>query len=276
MPEAVEGAAVVDGAAAAVVPGAAAAIPAVSTDTARTSAASGFSYQEDRSKWIPPHRLSEETTARRTADTQLAEANRKLAAYRAEAGIAGPVDAAATKKAEVEAAFNEMFPHLTKESQEKRDAALARADAVEAQQWKRHGTTQLNAVYTQVADALGAESLNADQKSDLQESFANWLRSTCAKELQASGGTESATLTAYEEGDAKVLGEFVKRYTANWVEPARRKVTAQTLGRSRPVPDSTGRAQVTSIKRPEKFANMDARLDYAAERFKELGGRFER
>lgn len=252
------------------------ATPAAS-DTARTGAAStGFSYQEDRSKWIPPHRLSEETTARRTADTQLAEANRKLAAYRAEAGISGPVDASDLKKAEVKKAMYEMFPHLSEEHISELEAQSTAAKNLEAQQWARHGKAQLAGVYSQIADAIGADSLSADQKSDLQESFASWLRTACAKELQASNGQESATLSAYEDGDSKVLGEFVKRYTANWVEPARRKVTAQTLGRTRPVPDSTSRSQVTSIKRPEKFANMDARLDYAEQRFKELGGSFER
>jgi hypothetical protein len=52
----------------------------------------------------------------------------------------------------------------------------------------------------QVADHLGAESLNEDQKSDLRDTFASWLRSTCKKELEASGGQESSkTLTRYED-----------------------------------------------------------------------------
>lgn len=258
----------------AVTPGTTTATPAVTPDTTRTSAATtGFTYQEDRSKWIPPHRLSEETTKRTALETQIAEANRKLAAYRVEAGITAP-DAQAEKDAELKRIFDAKFPHLSEAKMRERDAANARAQAAEDAQWKRHGTQQMNSVYTQVAEAIGAESLSDDQKSDLRDSFASWLKATCAKELQASDGRESATLTAYEDGDAKVLGEFVKRYTANWVEPARRKVTAQNLGRSRPVPDSTGRSQITSIKKPTEFKSLDERLDYAAELFQERGGQF--
>lgn len=273
--EIVEGAAVVEGAAAPTT-AATAVTPPASTDTARTSAATtGYTYQEDRSKWIPPHRLNEETTKRQTLEQQIAERDRKIAAYRAEAGIAGPADAESEKKEAVRKAFFAMFPDLTEEKMRERDASVSHAKAAEQREWARHGKQQMSTIYTQVAEALGAESLSDDQKSDLQDGFKSWLSITCQKELQASGGAESATLTAYEDGDPKVLAAFVKRHTESWVEPARRKVTAQTLGRTRPVPDSTGRSQVTSIKRPEKFADLDARIAYASELAAERGFAFD-
>lgn len=267
------GAAAVEGAAVATPAGTAVVTPPAGTDTAtRTgAAATGFTYQEDRSKWIPPHRLNEETTKRQSLESQIAERDRKIAAL---AGVTPP-DATTEKAAQVKKAFYEMFPHLNDEKMAERDAAVASAKAVETRQWERHGKAQMDTVYTQVAEALGAESLSEDQKSDLRDSFASWLRSTCAKELQASDGAASATLAAYEDGDPKVLASFVKRYNESWVEPARRKVTAQTLGRTRPVPDSTGRSQVTSVKRPEKFADLDARIAYASDLAAERGFNFD-
>lgn len=241
-------------------------------DPTRTSAApTGFTYQEDRSKWIPPHRLSEESTKRQGLEAQIAERDKKIAAL---AGVSAP-DANASKKAEVEKAFFEMFPHLTREKMEELGAQAGAATAAEARQWSQHGKAQMASIYTAVAEQLGAESLSADQKADLQDGFAKWLKATCSKELQESGGESSATLAAYEDGDPKVVGAFVKRYSDNWVEPARRKVTAQTLGRTRPVPDSTGRSQVTSVKRPEKFANIDERIAYASDLAAERGFNFD-
>lgn len=270
--ETVEGAAVVDGGAAATTDTKVVTPPATTDTPTRTgAAATGFSYQEDRSKWIPPHRLNEETTKRQTLETQLAEARGRVAAL---AGVTTP-DSQTEKAAAVKKAFFEMFPHLSEEKMGERDAVANTAKQAEAREWARHGKAQMGAIYTQVAEALGAESLNEDQQSDLKESFANWLRNTCAKEMQASGGESSATLAAYEDGDKKVVEAFVKRYTASWVEPARRKVTAQTLGRTRPVPDSTGRSQVTSVKRPEKFANIDERIAYASDLAAERGFHFD-
>jgi hypothetical protein len=252
-------------------PGAAGTPPPASPDASRTGAApTGFSYQEDRSRWIPPHRLSEETTRRQALEAQIAERDRKIQAL---AGVTPP-NSEEEKKAAISKAFFEMFPHLSEEKMRKRDIAVSRQEQAEQREWQRHADRQMAVAHTQVAEALGAESLSDDQKSDLQDSFANWLKTTCAKELQLTNGTESATLTKYEKGDASVVGDFVKRYTANWVEPARRRVTAQNINRSRAVPDSTGRSQVTSIKKPAEFKTLDDRLDYAAGLFKERGGQF--
>lgn len=239
-------------------------------DTSRTSATTGFTYQEDRSKWIPQHRLAEETTKRQGLEAQIAERDRKIAAL---AGVSTP-DASEAKKAEISKAFFAMFPHLSEEKMQRRDEQVSRAEAAEQREWQRHGDRQLAGIYTQVAEALGAESLSDDQKGDLQDAFKNWLTATCKKELRDSGGTESATLTSYEKGEPKVVSEFVKRYTAQWIEPARRKVTAQNINRTRPVPDSSGRSQVTTVKKPDTFKNIDERLDYAAGLFKERGGSF--
>lgn len=248
---------------------------------ARTGAAvpGKYAYDEDRSNWIPPHRLKEETGKRQALETQIAERDKKIAAL---AGTSTP-DAKTEKAEQIKQAMFEMFPWAKRFSDLSDDQINALLDApkgvetakhLEHQQWERHSDTQMTSVFEQVADVMGAESLNDEQKSDLRDGFAAWLRTTCNKELQASDGQTSKTLSRYEKGDPALLAEFVKRYTANWVEPARRKATAQAVSRTRAVPDARGRTPVTSVTKPAKFNSLDERLDYAAKLAKERGVTF--
>lgn len=240
------------------------------------AAQTGFTYTEDRSKWIPPHRLNEVTTRATRAEQELENSRRQVQAL---AGVQ-PNDPNAAKTQQVKDAFFEMFPafrHLDKLTDEQMQQILTTPSRVadvsnaESREWARHGKTQMTSLFAEVAAEIGAEELSADQKADLKDGFSTWFRNKCQAELHASDGAESATLQRYEDGDPNLLREYVKRHSSNWVEPARRKVTAQTLTRTRPVPNSAGRAQVTSLQRPEKFANMDERLDYAAKLAKERG-----
>ena len=261
--------------------------PSGDPGTARTgAAATGFTYQEDRSKWIPPHRLTEVSQKQQTAETRATALNTELEQAKARiAALAGvnPQDPQAMKSQEVRAAFEAMFPHLkpllsmTSEqitALTKTPEATQRASQAEQRQWQRHGNQQMAAVYTDVAESMGIDKLDDDQKADLKDSFTSWLKSKANAELQTSGGQESATITRYEEGDAALLKEFVASYTKRWVEPARRTATANTFPRTRAVPSSTGRTQVTTLERPAVFKTLDERLDYAAKLAKERGVQF--
>lgn len=240
------------------------------------AATTGFTYQEDRGKWIPPHRLTEESSKRQSLETRAAQLEAELKSERARVqALAGvtPQDPNAEKSEQIKAAFFQMFPqfkHLASLNDEQMQQllrapeGLSAAQSIEQREWQRHGKAQLTNLYSQVADAMGAESLNDDQQSDLRESFKSWLTGKCKSELQASNGAESETQSRYEAGDPKLIEEFAKRYTNNWVEPARRRVTAQTLTRTRNVPNSTGRSQVTSVNKVPAFKNLDERIDYAA------------
>lgn len=248
---------------------------------AGTATSTQYTYAEDRSRWIPPHRLSEETTKRQQIEQQLADAQRRIAAL---AGVQPP-DPNADKMQQVKDAFFQMFPqfkHLASLTDEQIQQLIqtpqhvARVSEAESREWTRLGRTSLNTVYEQVADALGADSLTDDQKADLQSGFSNWFQSKVRAELDASGGETSATLDRYEQQDPTLIAEFVKRFTSGWVDPARRKVTQQAVSRARAVPNSQGRAPVSSLQRPEKFNTLDERLDYAAKLAKERGVQFGR
>lgn len=255
-----------------------------SEGVARTGAApTGFTYKEDRTDWMPKHRFNEVNTRAQQSgqrvsqlEADLAERDRKIAAL---AGVA-PVDPNAQKADSVKAAFFQMFPnfkHLADLTPDQMQAILRapqgadRAQQAEDRHWQQQGKTVLKTIYSEVAASFGAEKLSADQESDIQSSFAPWFNAKCRAELEASGGETSATLQKYEDNDPSLIADFVKRVTNNWVEPARRRVTQQTLTRTRPVPSSAGRTQITSRPAPENFKTLDERIEYGAGMLKDQG-----
>jgi hypothetical protein len=255
---------------------------AAGTSTAQPGAASGFTYKEDRSDWVPKHRFNEvngQAQRARQLETELEVEKRRVQAL---SGVI-PADPGSEKQRAIDAAFRAQYPHLVPLldlSKEQIEALTSVPDQIsrvgdsEKREWARLGKSQMTSLYAQVAESIGADSLNSDQQQDLQAGFANWFRARCGAEIQASEDGISDTLQRYEDGDPELMKEFVKRYTANWVEPARRRVTQQTLTRTRPTPNSQGRTQVTSVKRPEKFKNLDERIEYAASLAKERGVSF--
>lgn len=258
---------------------AAAAAAAAAASAQPGAGTSGFNYKEDRSKWIPPHRFNEvNTRAQRAVELEagIAERDRKIAAL---AGVS-PADPGSEKAKQIDAAFRAQYPHLVPlldlkpeqiEALVKTPDQVKSAGDAEKRAWMRHGKSQMTSLYSQVAEAFGADALNDDQKQDLQAGFGTWFRAKCNAEVKASEDGVSTTLQRWEDGDPEVLKEFVKRYTSNWVEPARRRVTQQSLTRTRPTPNSQGRTQVTSVKRPDSFKDLDARIAYAAQLGKENG-----
>lgn len=243
--------------------------PAASEQQRTGVAPSGFTFAEDRKNWLPPHRFNEVNEKAKRYEAEIAERDRKIAAL---AGIQ-PTDPKSEKANQVKEAFLQMFPqfkHLVGLTEDQMQAlvktpeSVGRAAEVETREWARHGKTQMSALFERVADVVGADELNADQQSELRDSFSTWFKGKVQAELKASDGAESATLSRYEDGDAKLLDEFVKRFSSNWVEPARRKATQLQINRTRPVPNSQGRSQVTSVPASLTGKSLDDRLDYAA------------
>lgn len=263
-----------------------------STDgQARTGATSGNGGQQfDPKDFIPRHRFNEISTQNRTLQEQVQDLNRRLTI-----ALGGEPHDPETAKAEaIKAAFFKLpgmgalrrLAELDEQQLEQLltvPQAMHSTRAAEAQQWERHGNQVIDTISGRVAEAIGAESLSDDQKSDLRENFSGWLKGQVRAELQQAAeryGVEavqaderrfSPTLRSYEDGSPKLLDAFVTRYTKNWVEPARRSATARTSTRTRPTPDGSGRSQVSQVTRPEKFNSLDDRLDFASKLMKERG-----
>lgn len=289
-----QGAAVADGSAAAT----STATPgtdqnaAAASGAAPTATSTGTPQQQQQrndADWMPRHRFNEVSNQNRDLTTRLTQAEARAAeAERRVAALAGvtPQDQNTQKAEQVKAAFFEMFPQLKVLSDltpEQLTAVLSGASTgaqtaqqSEARYWANHGKQQVQGISARVAEALNLERLEPEQENDLRESFAVWFKNKAQSELDASNGEESATLQRYEDGDSKLLDEFVARYVKTWVEPARRVSTARVVNRTRPTPNSGGRAQVTTVQRPDKFKDLDDRLDFAVKLAKERGVQFDR
>lgn len=241
-----------------------------------------YTYKEDRSNWIPKHRfdqVNQEATRARQLDQELANERKRVQAL---AGVL-PVDPSDAQTAKVREAFFQMFPqikHLASMTDEQIQQLLqapqhfAKANETEQKHWERHGNQQVAAIADRVAEAMGAETLTPRQTEKLRTTFAAWIRHQAQSELQTSGGQGSPTLEKYENGDSSVVDAFVKEYVEDFVTPARRQQAAQSVNRNRPVPNSSGRSQVTSVQRPEKFASWEDRIAYAQNLGKERGMQF--
>lgn len=227
--------------------------------------------------------LQRERKARQEFERQVAATRAELESERrrvqALAGVA-PQDPQAADSAQVREAFLKMFPqfeHLLSLDENTLTALaqvpqlISQGESAAQQQSTRHADQQMVYVNEGVAQALGVDTLDADQASDLRNTFSAWLQRRCQQELQESGGDQSSTLDRYERGDQKLLDEFTTAYTKRWVAPARRQQVAQAVNRARPVPNSGGRTMQTSVQRPAEFKSLDDRIAYAAEVAKSMG-----
>jgi hypothetical protein len=244
----------------------------------------GFTYKEDRTDWIPRHRfneVSQQAQRARDLESQIAERDRKIQAL---AGVS-PSDSNSQQAEAVKEAFFNLpgmgaFRKLANMTDAQIDALLqvpdqiGRTNDAELRQWKQHGNKQVQYIGEKVSEALGLDAPDAEQLDDLRNLFSKWVKTRATAEMQATG--ESATVLRYEEGDQKLLDEFVSQHTKRWVEPARRTAAASNFNRMRPIPSSVGRTQVTSVARPAAFKSLDERIEYAANLAKERGVQFGR
>jgi hypothetical protein len=239
---------------------------------------SQFTYTEDRSKWIPPHRLNEVSGKSRELEARLAERDRQIAAL---TGTKGPETEDDSKAARTREAFYKMFPFMKQfEGMSEEEIQAIRevpkqvnsTKDAESRQWRRHSDQQVSLASELIADAMGSETLDDEQTEDVRTTFSAWLKKKVNAELQVSDGEKSDTLDRYEAADKKLVEEFSNSYTKRWVDPARRKAAASNVNRTKPVPNSGGRnAQTSTATRPDKFKNIDERLDFAVKLGKERG-----
>lgn len=228
---------------------------------------------EDRSTWIPPHRLREETEKRQKYEADLRASQQRIQEYenklRVALGVQEP-DNDAAKREKIKKEFYELFP-----DQKEVPSFIAEQKAHRERESRRYAEQQFSTVFSEVAEHMSVDELSAEQQDDLREHFRGWFNQRVQTELRASGDTESQTLERWEAGDKKLLSEFVTRYMKNWFEPLKRTASAPAIQQAtKRVPNSTGRSQVTSVQKPAEFKTLDERLDYAAKLAKERGVQF--
>lgn len=215
-----------------------------------------FSFKEDRSDWIPPHRLSETSRARQTAEQErdrlkadLEERDRKIQAL---AGVT-PKDAKTAEAEEIRAAILNLVPEigllkgLTQDQLGEILEAARSARNTSNASWERHAIGMFNDLYTEAATAMHADTLTEKQQGRLQTAY--WQEAQQAlnvrqaqlqrgeRETLETTGQDNDFIARHERGDKALVKEFVKDYLNDWYEPARRTVTAENARRNmRPVP----------------------------------------
>jgi hypothetical protein len=165
--------------------------------------------------------------------------------------------------------FAKLFPGLAKLDDKTIDRLLATADSAGALEqtsshyWKRHGLQMVESVESAIAKEFGSDKLTPSQQNIVRAAY------------RQAAETNPEFLQRHEEGDKALIAEFAKTFVDDWFEPARRKVTAQTVSQQRPVPNGGQRSVVGASGKKIDFKDDNAFGDALAAEFRAGGGRFD-
>lgn len=138
--------------------------------------------------------------------------------------------------------------------------------------YQKHANQVVKDIVGKVNEALGSD-LSDRATKNLRSAFASFIEEEAIRSQQQGGPTD--TFQKYLDGDEGLIEAFAKEWVDDYVEPAKRRATAQAAQRTNVrVPDSKGRGQMTQVVKPQKFESWDDRLDYAAKLAKERGVAF--
>lgn len=197
-----------------------------------------FSYAEDRSKWIPPHRYNETAERVRLLEQGLANYQQRV---RALMGVAEPEN---PRVAELKRSMKEMFPGLApliddpeafhRLSRGEVPGASERT-GFESAYWARHGREMTTQAIDQYAKAAGVktEDLGDRRVQMIAREMAAFIATDPSGQLQQR----------YEQGDPAFISEFIADLTGFYVTPLRKQTVvngAQQVDRNRQLPSQRG------------------------------------
>lgn len=227
------------------------------TATPVAPAAAPTAAPEDRSNWVPPHRLRE------TREAAVREAQRQFAEQSAQAtarveqlerqlqALVGVTPKQHTEADAIRNQFGQMFPGLSQLEQRAQDLMqlVERAGEFDSQNthyWDSHGRQTMNRLYSVASENMGVQ-LTDDAKRNLHASFVGYVQSSPE---------------AYERylNDPSLVEDFWKAFSSSFIDPVRRTATATVAGRApmalpRDVPGG-----VPAPAQAPKPANMDERI----------------
>jgi hypothetical protein len=232
-----------------------------------------YTYNEDRSDYIPRHRLNEATGKLKAEldalKTQLAEQGGITT--RLKQAFSGEPSDADKQTQEIKAALLQMFPgldavgELSKEQLQEVMAAAREAQQSASNHWTQHATRMLDTLSTEVQTALGVAKLSDTQSRRLRAAYRDELAAAVqARNAAAESGAQydasNDALAKHERGDVGFIKEFAKAFLDDWFEPARRSATQAQLRRNRPVPSGsrTGSPALTTTAPDIDYNNEDA------------------
>ena len=212
---------------------------------------------EDRSTWVPPHRLRE---IREQAQRQISE---REAAYQSQItqyqnqlrALVGASPQPNQEYEPIRQQFGQVFGAKSLSLFDKADqieAALERINELEAavnHVWGQHANNSMNSIYSQAAETLGAP-LTDEGKRALHAAFTGWVQSN----------------PEYGDrylNDPGFVNEFWKTLSSTLVDPARRSAAASVASRGQQALPQDIPAGVPSPMQAPKPANLDERASNA-------------
>ena len=225
--------------------------------TPATPVAAPIAAPEDRSNWVPPHRIRE------TREAAYREAQQKFQAEQVQLqaqmthyqnqlrALVGAQPPANPEYEQVRQQFGQLYPGLSRmeEKADQIDQYLERMGDLEAAVnhiWQNHGRQSMDRIYSQAAETLGSP-LSDEGKRALHAAFTGWVQA-------------SPEYAQRYVDDPTLVDEFWKTLSSTLVDPARRAATAQVATRvPGPLPQDTP-GGVPSPGPAPKPANMDERI----------------
>lgn len=216
---------------------------------------------EDRSNWVPPHRLREQSTrfeqqlsqerARYQAETEAL--NKRVQAL---AGLTPPADA---EYDGVKNQFKQIFPELSEigSQAEAIKELISLKDELRAamqHQWASHNRNAMDRLFKNAETTYG-NPLNDDAKRSLGSAFIGYLN------------TNPEAYERYQQ-DPSVVDEYWSAFTDRFIDPVRRQSTVATMNRipaAIPLDAPSGGVPTSQAVKP---ANQDERLALALATYK--------
>lgn len=232
-------------------PGASAAPPGGSAAAAQ---ARGFTYDEDRGKWIPPYRFEQ-------VSTQLDEERRLRALaegrIRALMGVAEPED---PRRGQIRQQFLEMFPEFAPLLNGELMEGLQSARASDRASWQRHAHGQVTAGVALLAKELGVDPKTLGQKG--YDRFSLELKRYIVEDETGRRNWR------YEHGDPTLLDEVVADIAGFYIAPVRQTSAIVNAGNAERVSrlPSSGPAGSLPATTPAPKPEGKARHEFARQR----------
>lgn len=195
-------------------------------------AAKKYEYAEDRSTWVPGHKVRAQTDKIRALEAQIAEANRRVGAL---AGIKTPTPQEA-ESAQIKEQLFAIMPEL-KEILEKREALLKAADfdysSIETdrqRQWANTGNHALKLLTNELKAAYGGQDLSEKAARHYQTAFiAHLAQDDALRERFEAGFVEEVVKSYVADITEGVLSPFKRIAAAPPADP--RAAAARRLPR---------------------------------------------
>ncbi len=226
-----------------------------------------YSFKEDRSDWVPAHRMSEQSKRIQAAEARANDLQAKHdEAQRRVQALAGvtPKSQEDTNDEEIVSYLTKKFPGLAAikdfSSEQLQDMleATQSAKQTSAHHWERHANDMLTTLEKNVAEQLGLDELTPAQQRRVRSAYREDAEAA-VQARQNGADPKGDFLDRHEKGDKKLLKEFADEFVKPWLDTAKRSVTAAAVRRQgRAVPNG-GRSSLTVTKQPEiDYNNEDA------------------